>query len=731
VSDGIPIRQADASSILGLFGAPAFEDPEHSERANILRIVIIGTVLVTTCMITVIMICVPAAAYRCISIIAFVSALGLTLLRLNQLGKTRLAARLFVSGLIALITVLAVRAGGVRSPGVAMYFVIVLMTGLLLGQRPGRIAGLVCAALGFGLLIAEKYHLLPPALSYSSTGIWLLSCLYMGVVLTLLRLPDMMIKSALRHASSELSEKKRAQEQLLENQRLLQTVIEYTPAAVAMFDTEMRYIAYSKRWLTDYRLNNRDLKGLSHYDVFPEIGEAWRAKHKRVLAGSHETHDGEPFLRADGTEDIIRWDVQPWIRGSGEIGGIAIFTEVITDRVRAEEEQGRLREQLLEVQKFEALGTLAGGIAHDFNNILAMIGTNAELGLAEAANEESVRTSFGEIVSATARARDIVRQILYFSRKQETAFETLSLAPIVEEALAFLHATVPTNVEIHKSLGAHIPPVRANASQIYQILMNLGTNSAHAMPSGGVLSVRLDTVNLTQADAAKSPDLHAATYIRLSVQDNGTGMNGETLARMFEPFFTTKGAEGSGLGMSVVQGIVKDHSGAIIAESEPGKGTTIDVYFPAVRDEPACAPPKGAEPVPGKGQHILYVDDEVGLSSTMSRVLVFLGYRCTVISDPRAALEAFRGDPDQFDAVISDVVMPNLSGTDIVREFHAIRPDMPIALTSGRIERGADTVSGYEGVQTWLSKPATVAQIKEALAILFQERPRGAEVSTG
>ena len=176
------------------------------------------------------------------------------------------------------------------------------------------------------------------------------------------------------------------------------------------------------------------------------------------------------------------------MKANDEIGVITVYSEVITDRVLAEEEHRSLRDQLLEAQKFEALGTLAGGVAHDFNNILAMIGTNAELGLAEAAKEETVRTSFREIVGATARAKDVVRQILFFSRKQETTFETVLLPPIVEDVLAFLNATVPANVAIRKFLEPGIPPVRANASQIYQILMNLGTNATCIM-SGSILSV--------------------------------------------------------------------------------------------------------------------------------------------------------------------------------------------------------------------------------------------------
>jgi PAS domain S-box-containing protein len=702
--------------MLGLFAAPIFADPEQALRSRILHIVISGTILVAVSVAALILIVQPA---RGVSSAAFIFFLGLVLLHLNRRGRTRLAAMLFAGGLIAVMTVLAVTAGGVRSPGVTMYFIIVLMTGLLLGARAGMIAALACTVLGFGLVMAERFHLLPSAARYNPTTIWLLSCLYMGMVIILLRLPTMMIRAALLRAEAELSERKRAQDLLLENQRLLQTMIENTPAAVAMFDTDMRYLAFSRRWLTDYRLGDRDLRGLSHYQVFPEIGEEWKAIHRRCLAGAREARERDAFVRDDGAEDIIRWDVQPWFRGNDEIGGLTMFTEVITDRVRAEAEQKSLREQLLEAQKLEALGTMAGGIAHDFNNILAMIGANAELGLAEAAKDESVRTSFREIVVATARAKDVVRQILFFSRKQKTAFETVSLVPIVEEALSSLNATVPTNVELRKFAGPDIPPVRANASQIYQILLNLGTNAAYAMPAGGVLSVGLDTVHVTNADAVPSRDLHAGRYVRLSVQDNGTGMDKETLSRIFEPFFTTKGAEGSGLGMSVVHGIVKMHGGAVIAESEPGKGTTIRVYFPAARAKPADAPPHREELVPGKGQHVMYIDDEVSLCRAMKRVLVLLGYQCTVFSNPQAALEAFRSNPAQFDAVISDIVMPNLSGIDIAREFRTIRPDVPIALTSGKFEPGEDGPV-CEGVKAWLFKPATIEEIKNALAVMLQ-----------
>jgi PAS domain S-box-containing protein len=703
-----------------VFSAPVFADQEKSAHSRILHLAICGTVFVAVSLLTLIMIFDPATVSRAASAAAFVFSMGLILLHINRRGRTRSAAMLFAGSLIATITVLAITAGGVHSPGVTMYFVIVFMTGLLLGERPGAIAALVCAALGLGLLLAERSDLLPAGIRYSSTTIWLLSCLYMGVTIVLLRLPSMLTKGAVLHMESELSERMRLQQSLLENQRVLQTLIENTPAAVAMFDTEMRYIAYSKRWLTDYRLGNRDLIGLSHYEVFPETGEERKARHRRCLAGAKESCERDPFMRGDGTVDIVRWEMQPWIKGSGGIGGITMFTEVITDRVRAEEERSLLRDQLFEAQKFEALGTLAGGIAHDFNNIIAMIGTNAELARAEASNENSVRTSLGEILSATARAKDVVRQILLFSRRQETAFATVSLLPIIYSALSFLSAALPANVEIRISVEPGIPPVRANASQIYQVLMNLGTNAAYAMSAGGVLSVGVESVHSTNVKGAMSGDLRAGRYVHLSVQDTGAGMTSESLNRIFEPFFTTKGPEGTGLGMSVVHGIVKAHGGLIRVESELGKGATVHVYLPASLGSPAGVLQDGEQAVRGNGQHIMYIDDERALGSAMERILVLLGYRCTIYTDPHVALDALRSNPSQFDAVISDVIMPKLSGIDIAREISAISPSVPVVLTSGRIDQDMETLADRKNVKAWLSKPATLEEIGSALAIMLR-----------
>ena len=584
------------------FAPPVFASPEQTLRARIVHVVVGVTMLVAVGFLPLIAIMQPATATRGVSAAVFIAALGLVLLYLNRSGRTRLAAMLFSAGLIALMTALAVTAGGVRSPGVTMYFVIVMMAGLLLDERAGRVAALGCAALGLALLLAEKAGLLPPGIQYSSTTIWLLSGLYMGVVVVLLRLPTMLIRTALLRAESELADRKQAEQQLQEHQQLLRTMIENTPAAVAMFDTDMRYIAYSRRWLTDYRLGSRNLMGLTHYEVFPEVGEEWKAIHRRCLAGARETREEDPFARGDGTEDIVRWAVQPWSKGNGDIGGITMFTEVITDRVRAREERRSLTYQLLQAQKIEALGTLAGGIAHDFNNLLAMIGTNAELGLAGTSHGEQAHTSFEEIVKATTRAKDLVGQILLFSRRQDSEREIISLQPVVEDAVKFLRATLPANVEFRTVVEPEVPRVSANASQVYQILMNLGTNAAHAMPQGGVLCLGLDSRQPTASEATASGLSRDGEYVRVTVQDTGAGMSREILNRIFEPFFTTKGAEGTGLGLSVVHGLVKDHGGAITVESEPGSGSTFCVYLPVARAEPAAPPSEVAIPAPGRAR---------------------------------------------------------------------------------------------------------------------------------
>jgi len=309
---------------------PSLKDEIH--RAHIFQLVVCATIPIALACVTLAAINHPEKHSQAALAAVFIIALGFAVLRLNR-GRTHLAAMVFAAGLISLITALAITAGGgMRAPGATMYIVVVLMTGLLLGERAAAVTAAVCAILCLGLVLAERFGLLLPAIQYQSTTLWWLSCLFMVLIVVLMRLPALAVRNAIRYAQFELRERKRTEQELLEKQKLLQTMIEETPAAVAMFDTQMRYLACSRRWLADYRLGDRDIKGLGHYEVFPEIGEDWKAVHKKCMEGATESREEDPFPRGDGTQDFLRWVVQPWQKGNGEIGGILMLTEVITDR---------------------------------------------------------------------------------------------------------------------------------------------------------------------------------------------------------------------------------------------------------------------------------------------------------------------------------------------------------------------------------------------------------------
>ncbi|HEX6371386.1 MAG TPA: ATP-binding protein [Longimicrobium sp.] len=390
------------------------------------------------------------------------------------------------------------------------------------------------------------------------------------------------------------------------------------------------------------------------------------------------------------------------------------------ERHIVERQRQAMEAQLRHAQKMDALGTLAGGIAHDFNNILTAIGGNAELAALEAPPDGEIAESIQEILKAHGRARDLVRRILLFSRRQEPVREVMALEPVVTEALQLLRATVPRNIEIRTCLAPHLPPVRADATQIHQVIMNLGTNAAYAMrESGGVLSVELDAVTVGADASGFAAEVEPGRYLRLQVADTGCGMSPEVRERLFEPFFTTKGRAGTGLGLSVVHGIIRDHDGAISVASEPGVGTRFEIHLPADTDEAAGDAPAPGGGVRGAGQHVMYVDDEAPLCHVMTRTLVRLGYRCTAFTDAAAALQEFRTAPRDFAVVVTDLQMPAMSGLDVARAVRAIRPDTPIAVASGYPPEHIATDPDVGSV-AWIYKPATVEELAATLHRLVE-----------
>ncbi len=385
---------------------------------------------------------------------------------------------------------------------------------------------------------------------------------------------------------------------------------------------------------------------------------------------------------------------------------------IALQRNQMEQERETLRERLTSAQKLEAIGTLARGIAHDFNNILGAI-----LGHAQMISERREEISAGaehaaQIIQACLRAKDVVKQILSFSRDGEGEKCAIDLSPILEEALKLVRSSFPASIEVRYHLPRDVGMVMADPAQIHQVAMNLFANARDAMEgSGGVLEVGLAPATQDQQSFIEFPDLPPGRYLKLVVSDTGHGMDPATRARIFEPYFSTKdAAKGTGLGLAVVHGIVKKYGGAISVSSAPGCGTTFRIMLPVVPSEPRKEIPPPAEAPRGCGR-VLFVDDEQALADLAERMFAYLGYQAVVHTDPMEALEAFRTDPSGFDVVVTDLTMPHMTGDRLAREICAIRPGMPVVICTGYSYTAITDDLKTIGVDELLIKPLTLADL--------------------
>lgn len=367
-----------------------------------------------------------------------------------------------------------------------------------------------------------------------------------------------------------------------------------------------------------------------------------------------------------------------------------------------------LEEQLLMSQKLEAVGTLSSGIAHDFNNILSGIFVYTQMALTRIPENRIAQEHLNEVLAAGRRAADLVQQILAFSRQTTRDRSPIVMAPLIKEALKMIRALLPATIEIRQNQITENIKCVADATQIHQILMNLCTNAAHAMAEeGGTLTVGLAPVEIN-AQAAESLDiqLRPGWYAELTVKDTGEGISPEIKERIFEPFFTTKEpGRGSGMGLAVTHGIVKNHEGAIAVSSSPGRGTLFQIYFPIYEGEFSSEERFDDLTIPTGNEHILMVDDEQGLAQMMEKLLETMGYSVTAVADSREALKHFQAHPDQYDLVIADQIMPNMTGTKLTRELLRIREDIPIILTSGIFDNDGEHLKDNAGIRGFLKKP--------------------------
>jgi PAS domain S-box-containing protein len=446
----------------------------------------------------------------------------------------------------------------------------------------------------------------------------------------------------------------------------------------------------------------------------------YRALWTAILAG--EVWHGELVnQRKDGTLYTEEMTITP-VRDT--TGGIAHFVAIKQDVT----ERRQLERRMQQAEKMEAIGTLAGGVAHDFNNILAAMFGFIHLLQQDTAGNAAAGESIAEILKAVNRAKDLVQQILTFSRKREQNCEIIHLGTVIKEAVKFLRASFPAHIKIETQLAADAPAAFADPTKIYQVTVNLATNALHAMGAQpGMLTIKLDAFVPDEKFIEAHPDFPACQYARLTVADTGHGMDAPTLARIFEPFFTTKSVgQGTGLGLAVVHGIVKAHEGRITVASQIGEGTTFCLYFPA-RPTGAVLPQPALPNVPqGQGQHLLLLDDEPALTHSLQRLLARINYRVTISNQARAAIELCRAQPAQFDLVITDLTMPEMNGLEVACQLHAIRPDLPVLLTSGFSDAISPADLQAAGVRELLQKPVTLAALAEVLRRTFQGIPPSA-----
>ena len=483
-------------------------------------------------------------------------------------------------------------------------------------------------------------------------------------------------------------------------------------------------IATGKVWGSKQAFRIYDIERASSSPYFPlDRVEACISDKPRVhqalvdLIQENKPYDIEFWIRQEVSgQTVLIHSMAELVYKNGVPAKVLGVIQDVTEQHEAEKERKHLEAQLQQAQKMEAIGTLAGGIAHDFNNILGGIIGYAELAKMKVPEGSNVIAYLDKMIKSSDRAADLIKQILTLSRQHKQGQRPVQVRHIVQETLNLLRATLPTTIEIRKDLAKDAGVVNADPTQMHQVIMNLTTNAGHAMQkNGGLLEVALANVELDYPSASKHLDLAAGSYLRLTVSDTGHGMTAETLERIFDPYFTTKDTgEGTGLGLSVVQGIVKTHGGTITVYSEMGKGTTFHVYLPIILDEER-AEKESEEPLPTGSERILFIDDEEVLVETGGQILKQLGYEVVTKISSVQALELFRAAPDRFDLVITDMTMPHMTGDKLARDLMKIRPDIPVILCTGHSRLVSEEKAKDIGIRAFVMKPLVMRNLAETV----------------
>ena len=485
------------------------------------------------------------------------------------------------------------------------------------------------------------------------------------------------------------------------DRKLLASVIEQSMEGLILFDSDgtIKYVNPAIRTITGHAPHDIIGQNISALEGDEMTGAFYRSIWDALSRGEERSghfiqkgKDGE-FYEIDAT----LWSISD---SSGVVSNQAVLIRDVTHEVH-------LERQLRQAQRMEAIATLAGGIAHDFNNNLASIITCTEMARDDVPVESPLRELLDVVLKSSYRGRNLVKQILTFCCQGEQERQPVRMEPIIDECLNLMRASLPASITVRRQIEEKPGLIMADPTQIHQIIMNLITNASHAMRiKGGILEIGLGNVGLDTSAGSGAPDLASGCYLKLTVKDTGHGMDAKTMERIFDPFFTTKGhAEGTGLGLSVVHGIVRNHGGAIAVSSQPGAGAVFEVFLPRIEPVARDAACEAETASPLGNERILFVDDEEDVAFAGRKMLERLGYRVAVGRDGLEALNMFRAEPASFDLVITDQTMPRMTGTELTRELVKIRPDIPVILCTGlgptaekALQREEEDISGIREV---------------------------------
>jgi len=523
----------------------------------------------------------------------------------------------------------------------------------------------------------------------------------------------------------DITKRKQAEENLRETEKKYRELAESLPQVIFEIDSLGSLIYLNKIGHEVFGYTSEELaNGFNVLDAFiPEDRERVARDIILNVQGQRLGQREYTAVKKDGTKFPIAVHANRIMREQTAVGVRGILID-LTSIKAAEKDRKKLEAQLQQAQKMEAIGSLAGGIAHDFNNILSVIIGNAEL-MKMTDISFSGSDEVDQILSASKRAKDLVRQILAFSRQGEQKKILMSLKPVIKETIEFLRASIPSTIQLQHDIRPDIGSIMADPTQMQQVLMNLCTNAAQAMEKeGGVLRIELDNFQPTDKDEVLDPETEPGPYLRIAVSDTGPGISKEMLPRIFDPYFTTKGPDkGTGLGLAVVHGIVRSHGGVVKIYSEVGKGTVFHVLLPradgAVRKEE-----KPEQGLPIGTERILVVDDEIHLLEMYKRMLGHLGYQVDIRTSPVEAIEALRSNPLKYHLLITDMTMPQMNGHNLAKKIMEIRPGLPVILCTGFSDQINEEKARSTGIRAFLLKPVLFHDLASTLRKTLDEAKR-------